>query len=89
MSFKMSRKQYADMFGPTVGDAVRLADTDLFIEIEQDFTTYGDEVKFGEEKSSVMGWDSILLRQEVKQQILFLRMPSSWIIRGYTKQILV
>ncbi|AQX54569.1 urease subunit alpha [Priestia flexa] len=47
MSFKMSRKQYADMFGPTVGDAVRLADTDLFIEIEQDFTTYGDEVKFG------------------------------------------
>ncbi|MEE6131943.1 urease subunit alpha [Priestia flexa] len=47
MSFKMSRKQYADMFGPTVGDAVRLADTSLFIEIEKDFTTYGDEVKFG------------------------------------------
>ncbi len=43
----MSRKQYADMFGPTVGDAVRLADTDLFIEIEKDYTTYGDEVKFG------------------------------------------
>ncbi len=47
MSFKMSRKQYADMFGPTVGDAVRLADTSLFIEIEKDFTIYGDEVKFG------------------------------------------
>ncbi|WP_078544768.1 urease subunit alpha [Litchfieldia alkalitelluris] len=47
MSFKMSRKQYADMFGPTVGDAVRLADTELFIEIEKDYTTYGDEVKFG------------------------------------------
>ncbi|WP_210610639.1 urease subunit alpha [Priestia flexa] len=47
MSFRMSRKQYADMFGPTVGDAVRLADTSLFIEIEKDFTTYGDEVKFG------------------------------------------
>ncbi|MGM7723431.1 urease subunit alpha [Metabacillus sp. Hm71] len=47
MSFYMSRKQYADMFGPTVGDAVRLADTDLFIEIEKDYTTYGDEVKFG------------------------------------------
>jgi len=47
MSFRMSRKQYADMFGPTTGDAVRLADTDLFIEIERDFTVYGDEVKFG------------------------------------------
>ncbi|MCM3024721.1 urease subunit alpha [Heyndrickxia ginsengihumi] len=47
MSFSMSRKQYADIFGPTVGDAIRLADTDLFIEIEKDFTVYGDEVKFG------------------------------------------
>lgn len=47
MSFHMPRKQYADMFGPTVGDAVRLADTELFIEIEKDYTTYGDEVKFG------------------------------------------
>ena len=47
MSFRMSRKQYADMFGPTIGDAIRLADTDLFIEIEKDFTVYGDEVKFG------------------------------------------
>lgn len=47
MSFRMSRKQYADMFGPTKGDALRLADTDLFIEIEKDFTVYGDEVKFG------------------------------------------
>ncbi|QAS53529.1 urease subunit alpha [Halobacillus litoralis] len=47
MSFEMSRKQYAEMFGPTTGDAVRLADTDLFIEVEKDYTTYGDEVKFG------------------------------------------
>ncbi|WP_066052411.1 urease subunit alpha [Robertmurraya korlensis] len=47
MSFRISRKQYSDMFGPTVGDAIRLADTELFIEIEKDFTTYGDEVKFG------------------------------------------
>jgi hypothetical protein len=47
MSFRMSRKQYADMFGPTTGDAIRLADTDLFIEIERDYTVYGDEVKFG------------------------------------------
>jgi urease subunit alpha len=47
MSFSMSRKQYADIFGPTVGDAIRLADSELFIEIEKDYTTYGDEVKFG------------------------------------------
>ncbi len=44
---KMSRAAYADMFGPTTGDKVRLADTDLLIEIEKDFTTYGEEVKFG------------------------------------------
>ncbi|MBK5481686.1 urease subunit alpha [Peribacillus sp. TH16] len=47
MSHEMSRKQYADMFGPTTGDLIRLADTVLFIEIEKDFTKYGDEVKFG------------------------------------------
>lgn len=44
---KISRQAYADMFGPTVGDRVRLADTDLWIEVEKDFTTYGEEVKFG------------------------------------------
>lgn len=44
---KMSRAAYADMFGPTTGDKVRLADTELLIEIEKDFTTYGEEVKFG------------------------------------------
>ncbi|MBX3550018.1 MAG: urease subunit alpha [Xanthobacteraceae bacterium] len=44
---KMSRAAYADMFGPTTGDKVRLADTELVIEIEKDFTTYGEEVKFG------------------------------------------
>src|SRR5689334_3145651 len=47
MSVKMSRAIYADMFGPTKGDRVRLADTDLIIEVEKDFTTYGEEVKFG------------------------------------------
>ncbi len=47
MSYKMSRAAYADMFGPTVGDRVRLADTDLIVEVEKDFTTYGEEVKFG------------------------------------------
>ncbi len=47
MPTKMPRRVYADMFGPTTGDKVQLADTDLIIEVEKDFTTYGEEVKFG------------------------------------------
>ncbi len=47
MSNKISGEKYAMMYGPTVGDKVRLADTDLIIEVEKDYTTYGDEVKFG------------------------------------------
>jgi urease subunit alpha len=47
MSYQMDRRAYADTYGPTVGDRVRLADTELFIEVERDYTTYGDEVKFG------------------------------------------
>src|SRR4030081_268687 len=47
MPLKMDRRAYADMFGPTTGDRVRLADTDLIIEVEKDFCTYGEEVKFG------------------------------------------
>ena len=47
MTLTMSRKQYADLYGPTTGDRVRLADTNLILEIEQDFTHYGDEVTFG------------------------------------------
>jgi len=47
MAARLPRGIYADMFGPTVGDRVRLADTELFIEVERDFTTYGEEVKFG------------------------------------------
>src|SRR5271167_2623528 len=47
MPSKISRSVYAEMFGPTTGDRVRLADTDLIIEVEKDFTTYGEEVKFG------------------------------------------
>tara|TARA_R110001592_G_scaffold54638_4_gene167216 strand:- start:69488 stop:71200 length:1713 start_codon:yes stop_codon:yes gene_type:complete len=47
MPAKISRAAYADMFGPTTGDKVRLADTELFIEVERDYTTYGEEVKFG------------------------------------------
>src|SRR6187401_3435848 len=47
MSVRIKRSVYADMFGPTTGDRVRLADTDLIIEVEKDFTVYGEEVKFG------------------------------------------
>src|SRR6201997_5638816 len=47
MSFKIERRTYADMFGPTTGDRVRLADTDIVIEVEKEFTTYGEEVKVG------------------------------------------
>lgn len=49
--FKMNKKQYADMYGPTTGDRVRLADTSLIIEVEKDYTIYGDEAKFGGGKS--------------------------------------
>ncbi|MDB3935417.1 urease subunit alpha [Granulosicoccus sp.] len=47
MAVTISRRSYADMYGPTTGDKVRLADTDLIIEVERDLCTYGDEVKFG------------------------------------------
>ncbi len=47
MARRMLRRQYADMFGPTVGDKVRLADTDLWLEVEKDHAVYGDECKFG------------------------------------------
>jgi urease subunit alpha len=51
MPIRMPRAAYAAMFGPTTGDRVRLADTDLIVEVEKDFTTYGEEVKFGGGKS--------------------------------------
>ena len=47
MVYKIERSSYATMFGPTKGDKVRLADTDLIIEVEDDKTVYGEEVKFG------------------------------------------
>ena len=47
MAVKISREAYAEMFGPTVGDRVRLADTALIVEVEKDYTVYGEEVKFG------------------------------------------
>src|SRR5689334_22190535 len=65
MSTKITRSAYADMFGPTTGDRVRLADTDLIIEVEKDFTTYGEEVKFGGGKviRDGMGQSQITNRQ--------------------------
>ena len=65
MPVKMKRAAYADMFGPTTGDRVRLADTDLIIEVEKDFTVYGEEVKFGGGKviRDGMGQSQITNRQ--------------------------
>src|SRR5438128_12421357 len=47
MSYRMPRRQYADIYGPTKGDRVRLGDTDLIAEVERDHAVYGDECKFG------------------------------------------
>ena len=59
MSYKIDRKTYAQTYGPTTGDRVRLADTELFIEVEKDLTTYGDEVNSEVAKLFKMGWDSL------------------------------
>lgn len=66
MSLKVSKKKYANILGPTTGDKVRLGDTELFIEVEKDFTTYGDEVKFGGGKTvrDGMGQNGTALRKE-------------------------
>src|SRR5690625_1123148 len=66
MSFKMSREQYAQMYGPTTGDSVRLADTDLYIQIEKDYTKYGEEVVFGGGKviRDGMGQHPLITREE-------------------------
>ena len=65
MSFEIDRKRYSQLFGPTVGDKIRLGDTDLFIEIEKDLTSYGDECNFGGGKSlrDGMGQNSIETRK--------------------------
>ena len=60
---KISGQQYSMMYGPTVGDKVRLADTDLIIEVEKDYTVYGDECKFGVVKHYVTVWDNLLTQQ--------------------------
>src|SRR5699024_7996245 len=66
MSFRMSREQYAQMYGPTTGNSDRLADTDLFIKVEKDYTTYGEEVVFGGGKviRDGMGQQPTITREE-------------------------
>lgn len=66
MSYKISGQDYAHMFGPTTGDKIRLADTELIVEIEHDYTSYGDEVKFGGGKTirDGMGQSARITRAE-------------------------
>lgn len=66
MSKEISRKQYVELYGPTVGDKVRLGDTEIFIEVEKDYTSYGDEVVFGGGKviREGMGMDPLATRKD-------------------------
>ena len=59
---KISRRQYVDLYGPTVGDKIRLANTDLYVEIEKDYRGYGDEAQYGGGKTlrDGMGFDNQL-----------------------------
>lgn len=68
----ITRKDYAGMFGPTTGDRVRLGDTNLIIEVEKDYTHYGDELKFGGGKSfrDGMGQSSVQLDVESPDTII-------------------
>ena len=72
MSVKIKRSVYADMFGPTTGDRVRLADTDLIVEVEKDLTTYGEEVKFGGGKviRDGMGQSQVTNRQGAADTVI-------------------
>ncbi|EGD53850.1 urease subunit alpha [Gordonia neofelifaecis] len=66
MSFQLSRREYTDLYGPTVGDAVRLADTELFAVVEKDYTVYGEEAVFGGGKviRDGMGQNGLALRDD-------------------------
>ncbi len=66
MSLRIPRRTYADLYGPTTGDRVRLADTELIIEVEKDYTVYGDEITFGGGKviRDGMGQSSRATREE-------------------------
>ena len=68
MSLNIPRRVYADLYGPTTGDRIRLADTELIIEVEKDFTHYGDEITFGGGKviRDGMGQSSSAVRETEK-----------------------
>jgi urease subunit alpha len=70
MSTKLARRTYADLYGPTTGDRVRLADTELIIEVEKDFTAYGDEITFGGGKviRDGMGQSSTVTRETATRE---------------------
>ena len=72
MSFKIERRAYVDMFGPTTGDRVRLADTALLAQVERDFTVYGEEVKFGGGKviRDGMGQSQVTNRQGAADTVI-------------------
>jgi urease subunit alpha len=72
MTLQIPRQTYVDLYGPTTGDRVRLADTDLFIEVERDYTIYGDEVTFGGGKviRDGMGQRSRALRSEALDLVI-------------------
>ena len=57
MPHRIDRRHYADLYGPTTGDRLRLGDTGLVAEVEEDATVYGDECKFGGERSCATAWD--------------------------------
>jgi urease subunit alpha len=72
MSFELTRRQYADLYGPTTGDSIRLADTELFLEIEKDLTNYGEEVVFGGGKviRDGMGQNGQMVRDGVPDTVI-------------------
>ena len=76
MSLQINRIKYSNMYGPTTGDKIRLGDTDLIIEIEKDFTVYGDEAKFGGGKTirDGMAQSSTAMR---KDGVLDFELPAS------------
>ena len=67
---KISREKYAQMYGATAGDRIRLADTSLIIEIEKDYAIYGEEAKLVEESPYVMAWDN-----HVPYRMTIVRIP--------------
>ncbi len=79
---RISRQAYADMFGPTVGDRVRLADTALWVEVEKDFTVYGEEVKFGGGKviRDGMGQGQMLSEQAMDLVLTNALIIDHWVI---------